>query len=75
MERTVHVCIEVIKVYGLRIFGLHLDAWHWVGGGGGGYFVRYAISLQQRVPLVNREIICFDTCYVLPRTFYMSVLW
>jgi hypothetical protein len=25
---TVHVCREVIKVYGLRIFGLHLAAEH-----------------------------------------------
>jgi len=67
--QTVHVWREVIKVYGLRIFGLHLDARHGLLG-----LSLSAISLQHTVQLVNREIIFLihDTFFLF---FYMCILW
>ena len=59
--QTVHVWREVIKVYGLRIFGLHLDARHGLLG-----LSLFAISLQHTVQLVNREII-----FLIHDTFFL----
>ena len=63
--QTVHVCREVIKVYGVRIFVLHLDAGHGLLG-----LSLSAISLQHTVPLVNREII-----FLIHVTFFHVFLY